>query len=501
MPSSRMMVVSAVLWRSLVATSALMVAANAAQAQGRVQGTAYDSVAARPLDSAFVQLAFLDDPSVSRSTVTDARGRFSVDSLKPGAWVVSLLHPRIDSAGVTQLARRIVVEPGANTRVQMALPSPASITRRVCGEAVMRDSSGFVHGQLTDARRDRVPVPGRVTLEWIDAVVTLQKGVTTVGYTRTPIGLEAASDSSGRFVACGVPQNGTIRIRGLAADDSTGVVELRVPATGIAKLDMSIGPSRIVAITPEPPDSLSLVGRATGDSVAADSIVGPMLVRRGDGRLVGSVRTRNGAALPGALVTVPGTALEARTDSAGTFRLSELPSGTYTLEARAVGYIPSRGVVDILSDSPTDQLLVLDRLISLDTVLVRANRNATFDPRMVSFEMRRLSGVGRYKSPQQLAEMRPFRIGDILRTMSGIRIIYERGREMIRMRMMQGFCTPEIFIDGMRMFTEDGDLDRLLYADDVRAVEVYSPMLPVPPEFTVVGQYCGVIAFLTGARK
>jgi len=256
-----------------------------------------------------------------------------------------------------------------------------------------------------------------------------------------------------------------------------------------------------VAITPEPPDSLSPVGRAAGDSVAADSIVGPMLVRRGDGRLVGSVRTRNGAALPGALVTVPGTALEARTDSAGTFRLSELPSGTYTLEARAVGYIPSRGVVDILSDSPTDQLLVLDRLISLDTVMVRANRNATFDPRMVSFEKRRLSGVGRYKGPQQLAEMRPFRIGDILRTMSGIRIIYERGREMIRMRMMQGFCTPEIFIDGMRMFTEDGDLDRLLYADDVRAVEVYSPMLPVPPEFTVVGQYCGVIAFLTGARK
>jgi hypothetical protein len=158
-------------------------------------------------------------------------------------------------------------------------------------------------------------------------------------------------------------------------------------------------------------------------------------------------------------------------------------------------------VVDILSDSPTDQLLVLDRLISLDTVMVRASRGAPFDPRMVSFEKRRLSGVGRYKGPQQLAEIRPFRVADILRTMSGIRIIYEGGRELVRMRTIQSFCTPEVFVDGMRMFSDDGDLDRFLYAEDIRAVEVYSPMLPIPPEFTVVGQYCGVIAFLTGSRK
>ncbi len=484
----------------LVAAAVLVLAAPA-KAQGRIQGTVYDSVAARPLDSAFVQLAFIADPSVSRSTVTDARGRFTLDSLKPGAWVVSLLHPRIDSAGVTQLVRRIEVQPIGNTRVQMALPSAASITRRVCGDAVARDSSGFVHGLLTDARRERIPVQGTVMLEWIDAVLTVQTGARTMGYTRTPVAFEVASDSSGRFVACGVPLSGTIRVRGITTDDSTGVVELRVPTTGIAKLDLSIGPSRIVAISPEPRDGVSPARRAAGDSTVTDSIVGPLLVRRGEGRLVGSVRMRNGAPLVDALVSVPGTALEARTDSSGSFRLSELPSGTYTLEARAVGFIPTRGAVDIYSDSPTDQLLVLDRLVSLDTVMVRATRTATFDPRLESFEKRRISGVGRYKGPQQLAEMRPFRVGDILRTMSGVRIIYANGRELIRMRVVQDVCLPEIFVDGMRMFTEDGDIDRLLYAEDIRAVEVYSPMLPIPPEFTVAGARCGVIAFLTGTRR
>jgi hypothetical protein len=493
------MLCSVKLW--LVVATALALGSATTRAQGRVQGTVYDSVAARPLDSAFVQLAFIADPSVSRSTITDARGRFALDSLKPGAWVVSLLHPRIDSAGVTQLVRRIEVLPSGSTRVQMPLPSAASITRRACGDAVARDSSGFVHGLLTDARRERVPVQGKVILEWIDAVLTVEKGARNVGYTRTPIAMEASSDSSGRFVACGVPLSGTIRMRGITADDSTGVVELQVPSTGIAKLDLSVGPSRIVAITPAQRDSTLSARRVVSDSIMTDSIVGQMLVRRGDGRLVGSVRMRNGAPLPNALVTVPGTAVETRTDSTGTFRLTELPSGTYTLEARAVGFIPSRGVVDILSDSPTDQLLVLDRLISLDTVMVRASRGAPFDPRMVSFEKRRLSGVGRYKGPQQLAEIRPFRVADILRTMSGIRIIYEGGRELVRMRTIQSFCTPEVFVDGMRMFSDDGDLDRFLYAEDIRAVEVYSPMLPIPPEFTVVGQYCGVIAFLTGSRK
>jgi hypothetical protein len=287
------------LW--LVVATALALGSATTRAQGRVQGTVYDSVAARPLDSAFVQLAFIADPSVSRSTITDARGRFALDSLKPGAWVVSLLHPRIDSAGVTQLVRRIEVLPSGSTRVQMALPSAASITRRACGDAVARDSSGFVHGLLTDARRERVPVQGKVILEWIDAVLTVEKGARNVGYTRTPIAMEASSDSSGRFVACGVPLSGTIRMRGITADDSTGVVELQVPSTGIAKLDLSVGPSRIVAITPAQRDSTLSARRVVSDSIMTDSIVGQMLVRRGDGRLVGSVRMRNGAPLPNAL--------------------------------------------------------------------------------------------------------------------------------------------------------------------------------------------------------
>jgi hypothetical protein len=467
-----------------IAAAALI--APAVHAQGRIQGTVHDSIAARPLDSAFVQLAYLADPSVSRSAVTDERGRFRVDSLRPGQWIISLMHPRIDSAGVSQLARQVQVQERAETRVQLALPSAKAITRQVCGrERVARDSSGFVHGQLSDARRMRRGVRGGVRLEWVDAVLTVSPGARTVGYTRTPVALLTESDSSGRFIACGVPIGGTVRARGITDDDSTGQVELQVPSSGIARLDLSIGPSRLVPLAPS----------ATGDSVT-----GEILVRRGEARLVGAVRMRNGVPLPNALVTVPGTGLEARTDSAGTFRLAELPSGSYTLEARAVGFVASRTVVDILQDGQTDQLLVLDRLISIDTVMIRANRAAD-DPRLEAFEQRRRSGVGIYRTPQQIAELRPFRVADILRTVAGIRVVYDAGRDFIRMRMPQSVCTPEVFIDGMRTFTDDGDIDRILYAEDIRAVEVYTPMLPTPSELLVVGNRCGVVAILTGARR
>jgi hypothetical protein len=328
-------------------------------------------------------------------------------------------------------------------------------------------------------------VRGGVRLEWVDAVLTVSPGARTVGYTRTPVALLTESDSSGRFIACGVPIGGTVRARGITDDDSTGQVELQVPSSGIARLDLSIGPSRLVPLAPS----------ATGDSVT-----GEILVRRGEARLVGAVRMRNGVPLPNALVTVPGTGLEARTDSAGTFRLAELPSGSYTLEARAVGFVASRTVVDILQDGQTDQLLVLDRLISIDTVMIRANRAAD-DPRLEAFEQRRRSGVGIYRTPQQIAELRPFRVADILRTVAGIRVVYDAGRDFIRMRMPQSVCTPEVFIDGMRTFTDDGDIDRILYAEDIRAVEVYTPMLPTPPELLVVGNRCGVVAILTGARR
>lgn len=475
------------------------------KAQGRVQGVAFDSVGFRPLDSAFVQLAYIADPSVSRSTITDRQGRFVLDSLRSGAWLVSLMHPRIDSAGVTQLARRVDVGEKGNTRVEVTLPSARSIARRVCGDAASRDSSGFVHGRLTDASLRRQPVPGRVTFEWIDVVLTLGKGPGSVAYTRTPTGVEVESDSSGRFIACGVPSEGVVRVRGYAQNDSTGVVEMRIPSSGIGRVELAVGPSRVVSISPTEMLSRrgldSTTGAMANDSTVSDSVVGPILARRGNGRLSGTVKTRDGAPIARALVTVPGTELAVRTDSSGTFRLRDLPVGTYTLEARALGFVASRSAVDIPLDGAADERLVLDRLASLDTVKVIAQGVRVYDQRFVGFERRRASGLGRYRGPEQLAAMRPFRVADILRTMAGIRIIYERGRDLVRMRTMLDYCTPEVFVDGMRMFTDDGDLDRLLYVEDVRAVEVYSPLIPTPPEFLVVGARCGVIVFLTGSRK
>lgn len=457
-------------------------------AQGALRGTVYDSVSARPLDSAFVQLVWEADAQESRSVFTDANGQFTLAGLKPGGWMATVYHARVDSAGVTRLLQRVLVPSAGSASLDLALPSAPTLIARVCGaDSTRGDSVGFVHGELTEARGTRTPVSGHVLVQWVDVELQMDSAM---AYVRVPHARLAPTDSAGRFVVCGVPAGGTVRVQGQTARDTTGLVELRVAGHGITLANLRVGPSRVIAL---------------GADLATPNVSSPgaSSVRRGDGRIDGRIETESGEPVVNASLSIAGTGLTARTDAQGEFSLRNVPAGTWPLEVRAIGFTPTRRVVDILADGVTEHHSTLERHAALDTMRIRAQRARLADPRMRAFESRRQSGLGRYQGPEEIEAILPIRVGDILRTMAGIRIENERGREFIRMRNGVDFCTPDIWIDGMRMFggNHDGDLDGFLFAGDVRAVEVYSPMLPIPPQFNAVGNRCGVIAFLTGPRS
>ena len=63
----------------------------------------------------------------------------------------------------------------------------------------------------------------------------------------------------------------------------------------------------------------------------------------------------------------------------------------------------------------------------------------------------------------------------------------------------RGRCTPSIWVDGAPITFSD-DLEFMVPADFVRAVEVYSSAMTAPAQFTGWST-CGVIVFWTGARK
>ncbi|MEM1055412.1 MAG: TonB-dependent receptor [Bacteroidota bacterium] len=102
-------------------------------------------------------------------------------------------------------------------------------------------------------------------------------------------------------------------------------------------------------------------------------VAAPVLAQAGT--LEGSVRDADGAPLPGATVQVIGTDLGAATDADGQYRLTSVPSGTQTVEARFVGLTPVRQSVSIPAGETARLDLVLrDAAVVIGDVTVTGAR-------------------------------------------------------------------------------------------------------------------------------
>jgi iron complex outermembrane receptor protein len=98
------------------------------------------------------------------------------------------------------------------------------------------------------------------------------------------------------------------------------------------------------------------------------------------GSIAGKIEDAQGAALPGATVTVTGPALQgartAQTDAAGLFRVDDLPPGTYTLAVELKGFSrPQRSVTVTAGATVTANLALQLRLT--EDIVVTAQRRET----------------------------------------------------------------------------------------------------------------------------
>ncbi|MBL0938771.1 MAG: carboxypeptidase regulatory-like domain-containing protein [Gemmatimonadaceae bacterium] len=458
------------------------------EAQGRLVGTVYDSVAAKPLSAAFVQLALVSDPSVSRSVRADDRGRFRVDSMAAGTWVMAVMHPRIDSLGIEQLARPVTTRGAGEQRMNLSIPSARSLMREVCGDTVIADGSGYVHGRLRRVAGSGVSsgtsesaARGQVEVQWVDMMVSVTKGV---GVTRVPRRTATVAQADGAFTVCGVPAGGTVRVRGAHGTDTTGMIEMVVPEHGIARLDLTVG---------------------TVSHVDVDSV--PM--RRGQGVLRGRILGPLGQPLPNASAGVWGTGLTARTDSSGYWQLRQLPMGTHTVDIRAIGFQAEQHIVDIGDLADHELHSTLERMVTLDTVRTRALREQLFVPEIRAFEQRRRTGHGSFRGPAEVDQIMPSEAAHLFRTVPGVRVIPDmRSSLMLGYRiLMRGgaagaSCVPDLIIDRVRIANDlhEGLIDDWVLFSQVRAVEVYQAITGTPPEFMRAGNQCGTIVIWTGRR-
>jgi hypothetical protein len=265
----------------------------------------------------------------------------------------------------------------------------------------------------------------------------------------------------------------------LTVTDSSGFVELTLPNDGLIRRDLLVGQAT----------------RTRSDSASRGEALS------GTARFRGAVRDAAGKPVAGARVVVLGTARESTSGSTGQVTLSALPEGSYTLETRALGYLPLRTVVDLESTAPAEAELTLATLpAAVDTMRVRADRMAV---PLAEFERRRKLGFGHFLDEAQITARAPNNVADVFRSTPGVVTMpgqFGRDRVLLRGTGMTGDCPPAVFLNGLLIPNEDGDLDAIVNARDVRAVEVYARTASVPLQFQTRNG-CGSVVIWTGARS
>jgi TonB-dependent SusC/RagA subfamily outer membrane receptor len=130
-----------------------------------------------------------------------------------------------------------------------------------------------------------------------------------------------------------------------------------------------------------------------GAALAAAAPLGAQDAPAARGRIAGAVAdSASGRPLGSVQIAVPGTRLGALTDSAGRYVLTNVPPGSYTVEARRVGFAPStrRGVVVAGGATAAADFRLRAAVLSLEAVVVTGVTDPTAGTR-VPFTVGRVS--------------------------------------------------------------------------------------------------------------
>lgn len=143
--------------------------------------------------------------------------------------------------------------------------------------------------------------------------------------------------------------------------------------------------------------------------------------RQGQATIRGRVTNTDGLPLPYAIVRVPGSGSMVRAPADGAFTIADAGAGTYTIEARAIGYGPHRVPVVLRASEPaTIALKLAVANVQLDTVRVVAGRQIPF--LVQGIERRWRTGLGRILDGNTVRERSSLFMTDALRGLPDVSV-------------------------------------------------------------------------------
>jgi len=201
------------------------------------------------------------------------------------------------------------------------------------------------------------------------------------------------------------------------------------------------------------------------------------------------------APLKGARVAILGAHHSFAADSDGRFQDDDLPSGTYVLQAHAIGYATASWLVRLGDGEVLTQdfeLMVLPYV--LDPVVVQ-RRQGSNDVWFREFERRRASGRGYFITEQQIEATHPHALVDVLRNVPGIQMICAgSSRCTVRMSRAPRQCKVDYVVDG---FPATNSSSPDMATVGIVAIEVYRTLSETPLEFLKTDNVCGTIVIWT----
>ena len=435
--------------------------------RGRLEGMVHDSVNARPLAGARVAARSADAGSNGAgAATTDSSGRYHIDTLPAGRYLVGFESALLDSLEITLTPRTITVAPGSVATVDLALPSAAKLRSAVCSGATLPAQTGVLYGHVVDAATEAPLAGATVVAAWRERGFDRQ----TLKPSTNDRTVSDTTDASGWYRFCGVPTGTWLAFQLQHRGRTSPVLRTMIAdSLGIVIRHLSLGAA---TSRPDTADGDAEVARTTS----------------GTATLAGVVRGTAGMALVGAEVRVLGTSAAGRTDPSGHYSLGNLPAGTQVLEVRHIGYTAAEVAFELRGNATVTGDVQLQRVVNLDSIRIIAKR----EPYHEFNDHRKTSIFGVFLDPEQIEKERVSWTSDVIAKIPGFRVAGEGVKAQVYGNRGGSFCgRVNVVIDGLPKQSIN-DVNPF----SIGAIEAYREGEPGPPEYSDA-RACGMIVIWT----
>ena len=205
-----------------------------------------------------------------------------------------------------------------------------------------------------------------------------------------------------------------------------------------------------------------------------------------------------GDPLIGANVFLRVSRLGAVTDSAGDFRIDNVPVGTDTVAVWYSAYEPKFTAIAFEPERTTRAVfLISERVFEVAELKVEVRAS---NIRRERLERRKRVSGGVYISREDIEEFQPRLMSEMLRGIPRVEVTpYRFGVPDILIGTGAMACRPKYYVDGILM--PDFNIDVEIGPDDIEDMEIYRGVAEMPTEFSSQGNRCGaIVIWLRGGR-